>query len=140
MSTAPQVDFSQIRGDWHFHMNFLANAVSQTLKRAVKLWDPLKASVKAPEVEALLKKQVEVWARLDKDRDAKGSINVASPVLQEFISLCGQTQAPCDALEVASGASGSSSIYDSPLEHFTEAMRQVRSFADDLEMMREQKP
>ena len=34
MSNAPEVDFSQIRGDWHFHLNYLANAQNQMLKWA----------------------------------------------------------------------------------------------------------
>ena len=30
------VDLSQIRGDWKFHMDYLQNAIEQTLKRQRK--------------------------------------------------------------------------------------------------------
>jgi hypothetical protein len=39
-----EVDFSQIRGDWFFHMNYLINALEQTQKRQAKLWRQVKAA------------------------------------------------------------------------------------------------
>ena len=39
-----EVDFSQIRGDWFFHMNYLINALEQTQKRQAKLWRQIKAA------------------------------------------------------------------------------------------------
>ena len=37
----PQVDFSAIRGDWRFHMNYVSNAITRTLARELKYWDQL---------------------------------------------------------------------------------------------------
>ena len=61
-------------------------------------------------------------------------------LLDEFIAQIGQTKEACDAMETAKGCSGSSSTYDTTLEHFTEAVRQARGFVPDLVMMREQRP
>ncbi len=139
MSNAPEVDFSQIRGDWHFHIDYLSNAVEQTLVRVLKLLPKVKDDV-GSDISALVQKQSEVWTQFRKDRDPKGSINVANPLLDEFFALAKQTKAPCDAFEEAKGLGGSSSVYDNTLEQFTESVRQLRSFVDDLAMMREQRP
>jgi hypothetical protein len=135
-----QIDLSQIRGDWYFHMNYVINGINQTLKRALKLWDEVKDEVDADEVGRLVKQQADIWAQLASDLDDKDMIKTDSPLLQEFIDVCRSTKGPCDALEEAQGTGGSSSIYDTTLEQFTEACRQGRAFCDDLEMMREQRP
>lgn len=140
MSEAQAVDFSQIRGDWHFHLNFLANAVKQSLVRAQKMWSDVEAEAGSPAIGELVAKLGDAWTRLESTATAEDRIDITSPVLDEFMDLCTRTKEPCDAMETAKGLGGSASIYDSPLEHFTEAMRQVRSFNDDLVMMREQKP
>ncbi len=139
MSDSPEVDFSQIRGDWHFHIDYLSNAVEQTLVRVLKLLPKVKDEV-GSNITELVEKQSEVWTNFRKDRDPKGSINVTNPLLDEFFELAKQTKAPCDAFEEKKGLSGSSSSYDNTLEQFTESVRQLRSFVDDLVMMREQRP
>lgn len=140
MSDAQKVDLSQIRGDWNFHINFLANAIHQTLIRAEKLWGTVGKDANDPAIGQLIDKLADCWSRLQATGNKQRAIDVTSPILDEFIKLNGQTKAPCDALEVARNLSGSASIYDLPLEQFTEAVRQVRSFCEDLEMMREQRP
>lgn len=140
MSDAAEVDFSQIRGDWHFHMNFLANAVKQSLVRAQKMWGEVESEAGSPAIGELVTKLGDAWSGLEGTATDKDRIDIASAVLDEFMDLCTQSKEACDSLEEAKDLSGSASIYDTPLEQFTEAMRQVRSFNDDLVMMREQKP
>ena len=135
-----EVDFSQIRGDWHFHINYLSNAVHQSLKRAVKMWGDVQSEAGDAAIGELVSKLDDTWGRLEQTAKAEDRIDVSSPILDEWLALCAEVKAPCDALEEAKGLSGSASTYDLPLEHFTEAMRQVRSFNEDLVMMREQKP
>ena len=138
--SGPQVDLSQIRGDWYFHMNYLINGINRTLERAQKLWQDVGGEAGAEEVGKLLQQQTDIWAQLTDNLDDKGVIDTNSQLLQEFMEVCRSTKEPCDAFEQAHGASGSSSIYDSKLEQFTEACRQARGFCDDLEMMRDQRP
>jgi len=140
MSEAAEVDFSQIRGDWHFHLNFLANAVKQSLVRAQKMWGEVESEAGSEAIGELVAKLGDAWSRLESAATEKDRIDIASPVVDEFMELCTATKGPCDDLEATQGLGGSASIYDTPLEQFTEAMRQVRSFNDDLVMMREQKP
>jgi hypothetical protein len=136
----PQVDFSAIRGDWYFHMNFLTRAMTATLARACRLWQQIGAEHNAPAVGELVQRQAAMWAALTDDRDGRGAIKTHDQTYLDFIALCRSTKGPCDALEEAHGAGGSSSIYDSLLEQFTESCRQARGICDDLQMMREQRP
>lgn len=136
----PQVDLSQIRGDWNFHINYLNNAVAQTLKRANALWVKVSGEPGAEPIGKLLDQQTGLWAKMNEQLDEKGALPVGSELLDEFIAVTRQTKAPCDAFEEQHGAGGSSSTFDTVLEQFTEAMRQVRGFTEDLEMMRGQKP
>lgn len=140
MSDAPQVDFSQIRGDWHFHLNYLANAVKQSLVRAQKMWSEVKGEVNDAAIGELVDQLGETWSRLEGTATDKDRIDITSPILDEFMDVCTRSKAPCDAMEEAKGLAGACSINDNPLEQFAEAMRQTRSFNDDLVMMREQKP
>ena len=140
MSDAPQVDLSQIRGDWHFHLNYLANAINQSLVRAQKMWGEVKDEVNDAEIGKFVDHLGECWARLEATGNDEDRIDITSPILNEFMDICTKSKAPCDAMEEAKGLAGASSINDNPLEHFTEAMRQTRSFNDDLVMMRDQKP
>ena len=140
MSDAPQVDLSQIRGDWHFHLNYLANAIKQSLVRAQKMWGEVKDEVNDATIEEFVDQLGASWSRLEATGNDKDRIDITSPVLDEFIDICARSKAPCDAMEEARGLAGSSSTNDNALEQFTEAMRQTRSFNDDLVMMREQKP
>jgi len=140
MSESSEVDFSQIRGDWHFHINYLANAARQSLVRAVKMWGNVQSEANDPAIGELVAKLEDTWGRLEQTATGDDKIDVNSPVLDEWLSVCDQVKTPCDALEVAKGLSGSGAVTDLPLEQFTEAMRQVRSFNEDLIMMREQKP
>jgi len=136
----PKVDFSAIRGDWHFHMGFLTRAMASTLARASRLWQQIGADYNAPSVGTLIDQQANMWNALTNDLDAKGTIKTGEQPYLDFIQLCRNTKGPCDALEEAHGAGGSSSIYDNLLEQFTESCRQARGICDDLEMMREQRP
>jgi hypothetical protein len=138
--TERQVDLSQIRGDWHFHINYLANAIDATIRRSLTLWDAVQGEADAEHVGQLVKRQAEIWGQVTADRDSQGTIKTDGSLLDEFMEVCRSTKEPCDALEVAKGAGGSSSIYDTTLEQFTEACRQARGFCDDLEMMRDQRP
>ena len=140
MSNAPEVDFSQIRGDWHFHLNYLANAQNQMLKWAEAHWPEVAAEANNPAIGELLEKIRGAWDRLNETGNDKDPLDVNSPLLDEFIALANQGKEPCDALEETKGIGGSASHYDTPLERFTEAMRGVRSFGEDFIMMREQKP
>jgi hypothetical protein len=136
----PQVDFSAIRGDWPFHMGFLTNGMTQTLKRAAKFWDSVRLDLSDDSVGQLVGKQTEMWTELMRDAEGRDVLDIDSQLFQDFIDVCRSTKDPCDALEVAQGVGGSSSIYDNTLEQFTEACRQARGLCDDLEMMREQRP
>ena len=136
----PQVDFSAIRGDWHFHMSFLTKAMSQTLARATRLWEEIGPEHNDDAVGQVVKQQAQMWAALNADPDATGALKTGEQSYLDFIQACRGSKDPCDALEEAQGAGGSSSIYDSALEQFTEACRQARGICDDLEMMREQRP
>jgi hypothetical protein len=140
MSDAPEVDFSQIRGDWHFHLNYLANAIARSLERAQKMWGAVGAEAGDEAIGQQIAQLGDVWAKLEATGNDKDRIDIASPLLDEFMALCAATKEPWDALEEAKGLSGSSSGEDTPLEQLTEAVRQTRSFNDDLVMMREQKP
>lgn len=140
MSDSAQVDFSQIRGDWHFHLNYLANAIKKSLVRAQKMWSQVQAEAGSNAIATLVDQLDDAWGRLEATATGEDSIDISSPIVDEFMELCTQTKAPCDALEESKGLAGASASTDTPLEQFTEAMRQTRSFNDDLVMMREQKP
>lgn len=139
MSDVQQVDLSQIRGDWYFHMNYLDNAMTNTLKRAVKLLGEVRAEVDE-DLAGAVTQLSQQWAALTKNRDAKDTFNIRNPDLDDFLLQLAGTKDLFDAFETARGLAGSASIYDSKLEQFTEAVRQARGFSDDLLMMREQMP
>ncbi|MDH3510897.1 MAG: hypothetical protein OER85_08550 [Gammaproteobacteria bacterium] len=128
------VDLSQIRGDWHFHMNYVSNAITQTMKRQLSSWADLKTDVSDDSIDQAVGREAEMWAEITSKVDAKGAIEIGSDLIPEFIKICRDTFPACDAL-VAAGDPA-----DQKLEEFTEAARQVRGLCDDLEMMREQKP
>jgi len=70
------VDFSSIRGDWFFHMNYLINAVEQTQKLQQKLWRQVKAA-----------------------RDETGAVPVAQDhLVEEFIEAVRMTHSFMDDL------------------------------------------
>ncbi|RMF96560.1 MAG: hypothetical protein D6727_07685 [Gammaproteobacteria bacterium] len=140
MSEAKQVDFSQIRGDWHFHLNYLANAIQSMLDLATRLWQQVGDDAGAPAIGEALEKVRDCWEELRTTADDEDPFDINSRLLDEFMALVAATKEPCDALEEARQLQGSASIYDRPLEQFTEAMRGLRAFNPDLEMMREQKP
>ena len=71
-----EVDFSRIRGDWFFHMNYLINALEQTQKYQMKLWRQIKAA-----------------------RDANGVLPVAhDELIAEFIEAVRMTNSFMDDL------------------------------------------
>lgn len=128
------VDLSQIRGDWYFHMNYLSNAITQTMKRQVSSWAELKTDKPNDEIDQAVSRESAMWAEIASTLTDKGAVDIKSDKIPEFIELCRGTFPACDAL-VAAGDPA-----DIKLEQFTEAARQVRGLCDDLEMMREQAP
>ncbi len=63
------VDLSQIRGDWKFHMDYLTNAVTQTMKRQLKDWGELSAGANNAGIEEAMTRQKALWDELtEKDR------------------------------------------------------------------------
>ena len=132
------VDLSQIRGDYWFHLNYLANAITQTIKRERRYLDSLKIS--DAEIAGAVQRREELWGELKATGDGKAAFRTDSPLVDEFMQACRGSKDALDALEVAQGQSGSASTYNTELEHFTEACRQNRAFCDDIEMMRDQDP
>jgi hypothetical protein len=128
------VDLSQIRGDWYFHMNYLSNAITQTMKRQASSWAKLKAEKPNDEIEQAVERESAMWTEIASTLNDKGAVDNKNDRIPEFIELCRGTFPACDAL-VAAGDPA-----DIKLEEFTEAARQVRGLCDDLEMMREQAP
>lgn len=135
----PQVDLSQIRGDYYFHMNYVNNAVTQTQKRADRMWGELK-DVDNAEIGNLVSQASQLWTQLMDGVDDKGVPDFDSDTYSSFVETTRATKDICDALEIERGEGGSLSWQDTPFEQFAEACRQLRGLCDDLEMMREQKP
>jgi hypothetical protein len=133
----PQVDMSQIRGDWHFHMNYVSHAIDVTLARGMKEWSGLADAAPPATLDALVGQLSAQWGRIAADRDARGSIRVEPPVVAEFAGACRATKEPCDAW-VRQHAAGSKHLAD--VKAFAESCRQLRALCDDLDLMREQKP
>ena len=133
-----QVDLSQIRGDFTFHMEYLTNAITQTLKRELQLWESLGQSEAT--IDELVKGQVRIWEELTGKSDVSGSIPAADDLVQAFIDISARTKPACDAFEETNELSGSLFHTDTPAEQFTEACRQIRTLCEDLIMMREQDP
>jgi hypothetical protein len=132
----PQVDFSMIRGDWHFHMNYVSHAVDQTLARAAKLWAALGGRSTEPALDAEFARLSSAWAAVSADRDDKGSVKPESPAVNDFIAACRAAREPGDAwLDRSADASNIEAV-----KEFAESCRQLRGLCDDLELMREQKP
>ncbi len=126
------VDLSQIRGDWKFHMDYLTNAVAQTMSRQMKSWGELSGRTKNTEIDQAVKRQESLWDELIANANAKGTIPTADAKCDEFIVACRDAKGICDDLQGRD---------DSPLvEEFTEACRQTRGLCDDLEMMQGQRP
>lgn len=123
------VDLSQIRGDWKFHMDYVQNAIDQTLKRQVKSWGQLDDDA---EIGASVEQQAQMWADLKANANEKGTISTTDGKLQEFIAACRGAKERCNTFQDQD---------DSELvEEFVEACRQVRGLCDDLEMMIGQRP
>ncbi len=123
------VDLSKIRGDWKFHIDYLQNAVDQTLKRQVRYWGELDNDA---QVGADVEQQVNLWSELQANANDKGTIPTADGLLEKFISSCRGARPRCDAYLDKN---------DSLLaEEFTEACRQTRGLCDDVEMMTGQRP
>jgi len=127
-----QVDLSQIRGDWKFHMNYVTNAITQTLKRQKRLWDELDAGVRSPDLDEAVQQQQMLWEQLINGSDSNGTIPLADQLLSDYIDACRSSRSICDAV-----LDKSDSL---PVEEFAEACRQARALCDDLEMMRETRP
>jgi len=123
------VDLSQIRGDWKFHMDYVQNAIEQTLKRQVKVWAGL---ANDDGIDASVKQQNQLWADLKGGANDKGTIPTTDGVIEQFITACRGTKDICDAYQDKDDSES--------VEEFTEACRQARALCDDLEMMKEQRP
>ena len=130
---AATADLPQIRGDWNFHMNYVANAVTQTMKRQVTNWSELGMDNAA--IDAAVKNQAELWEAIAGDLNERGTVKPENS--GDFIDACRSTKDMLDKLEEENGAQGSGSFQDTPLEQFTEAARQLRGLCDDLELLRE---
>lgn len=123
------IDLSQIRGDWKFHIDYLQNAVDQTLKRLVKDWGELGGDA---DIDTAVGQQAQIWADLKANTNDRGTIPTADGRLEEFIAACRDARARCEAYQDSD---------DSELvEEFVEACRQTRALCDDLEMMIGQRP
>ena len=126
------VDLSQIRGDWKFHMDYLTNAVTQTMARQMKLWGELSGKVKDTDIDRAVKKQTALWAELNANVNDKGTILTTDARYDEFIQVCNDAKVICDELQ-----GGDDSLL---VEEFSEACRQTRALCDDLVMMQGQRP
>lgn len=124
-----QVDLSQIRGDWNFHMNYVTNAITQTLKRQKRLWDELEPGVRSADVDEAVQQQQNLWSQLIDSAGSGGTIPLNDQLLNDYIDACRSSQAVCDGV-----LDKSDSL---PVEEFSEACRQARALCDDLELMRE---
>ena len=125
------VDLSQIRGDWKFHMNYVTNAVTQTLKRQDRLWRELDANVRSADIDEAVTLQQKLWGNLIDGRDSDGTIPLTGNLLREYIDACRSARPVCDGV-----LDKSDSLQ---VEEFAEACRQARGLCDDLEMMQEQR-
>ena len=138
MSGQQQVDLSQIRGDWYFHMKYLMNAIERTLERQKKLWEELGED--DADIASVIGEQARIWQELTAKKNDKGVIPVGDALIDEFIDKSKETKPLCDAYEEANDLAASYYHTDTTAERFTEACRQVRSLCEDLVMMREQAP
>jgi len=125
-----EVDLSQIRGDWKFHIDYVQNAIDKTLARQQKYWAELGDNA---EIDASVKQQNQLWADLHAGANDKGTISTTDGKLEEFIAVCLASKALCDAYEDANPDNAN-------VEEFCEACRQARSMCPDLEMMKGQRP
>jgi len=123
------VDLSQIRGDWKFHMDYVQNAIAQTLKRQLTDWAKLGNDL---EIDASVKEQNRIWAELNSGANAGGTISTTDGLLEQFIAACRASKPLCDAYQDRHS--------EADAEEFAEACRQVRALCDDLEMMKGQRP
>ncbi len=94
------VDLSQIRGDRKFHMDYLTNAVTQTMKRQLKDWGELSAGANNAGIEEAMTRQKALWDELIANANDKGTIPTADSKVDEFSEACRQTRALCDDLEM----------------------------------------
>jgi hypothetical protein len=126
------VDLSQIRGDWKFHMDYLTNAITQTMKRQLSLWSQLKSQAADEGIDKAMARQKALWDKLNEDADTNGTIPTTDTDCTDFIAICRDAKGLCDEFQ-----DGDDSLL---AEEFTEACRQTRALCDDLEMMKGQRP
>jgi len=124
------VDLSQIRGDWKFHMDYVQNAIEQTLKRQRASWSALGNNA---DIDASVSQQNQLWDDLKAGANDQDTISTTDGVAAEFIGVCRGSRELCDAYQDQNADSEA-------VEEFAEACRQVRALCDDLEMMQEQRP
>jgi len=123
------VDLSQIRGDWKFHMDYVQNAIEQTLVRQQKYWAELGGDAG---IDASVQQQNKLWADLKAGANDKGTISTTDGGVDEFITVCRASKGICDAYQDRNDSEAA--------EEFAEACRQARAMCDDLEMMVGQRP
>ena len=133
----PQVDLSQIRGDWHFHMNYVSHAIDVTLARGLKEWTAVSSGAPAT-VGALVTQLSSLWTQVSSNRDARGSVRIEATAVAEFEAACRATKEPCDAWVKQQAGSPPAKVAD--VKAFAESCRQLRAMCDDLDLMREQQP
>ena len=124
-----EVDLSQIRGDWKFHIDYIQNAIDRTLERVEKTWASLGNDA---DIDAAVKKQLENWAACKAGANDKGTISTTDGQMELFIASLRDAKPLCDAYEDRDESEN--------VEEFAEACRQARSLCDDLELMKGQRP
>ena len=114
------VDLSQIRGDWKFHMDYVQNAIEQTLKRQRSSWGELGDDAA---IDASVSQQNQLWDDLKAGANDKGTISTTDGVATEFIGVCRGSRDLCDAYQ-GQNAAGTISLAgfskSLPQEHIAE--------------------
>ena len=125
-----EVDLSQIRGDWKFHIDYIQNAIEKTLIRQRKYWAELGDNA---DIDASVKQVSALWEELKSGANDQGTISTTDGKMEEFIEACLASKEICDAYETANEG-------NETIEEFCEATRQARSMCPDLELMKGQRP
>ena len=114
------VDLSQIRGDWKFHMDYLQNAIDQTMKRQAKYWRELGDN---DDIDAAVAAQAQIWTELNANANDKGTIPTTDGQVEGFIDACRGAKAHCDSYADNVGSESAEEF----AEEFAEACRQIRA-------------
>ena len=122
-------DLPQIRGDWKFHIDYVQNAIDQTLKRVDATMPKVDGAAELGEV---CQSTSRLWAELKSNANDRGTISTTDGQMEEFIEVCRSSKPLCDSLEDSSDSAN--------VEELAEACRQARALCDDLELLQGQRP